>query len=104
MHPGDIVNSVKPPGDSRLVRHYRDWDACPIELRDRLCCPVDEFDAVNGAYVPVVHDDSAVTIEKDAGTRMRARRFQRLAGEVIGCYSLSHLSSPPLVAALSGRT
>src|SRR6266568_5352317 len=98
MHPGDIVNSVKSPGDSGLVRHYRDWDACPIELRDRFCCPVDEFDAVDGAYVPVVYDDSAVTIEKDPGARMRARRYQRLTDGTIGCYSFSHLSSPRLVA------
>ncbi len=71
VYQGDIVDPVQPARNASLVRDQGNRDTCPVEAGDRSRRPVDEFDAINGAHVPVVDDDRAVTIEKDPGPQSR---------------------------------
>ncbi len=66
----DIIDPVHPPGPSRLVRHHGHGNARPVKARDCLSRSVDELNPVDRADVAVIHDDGAIAIEKDAGTRV----------------------------------
>ena len=71
VYQGDVVDPVQATCYTSLVCDHRDGDICVIESGDRFRRPVDEFDAINRADISVVHDDRAVTIEKDPRPQTR---------------------------------
>ena len=72
VYQGDVIDPVQASCHARLVRDHRDRDAGAVESGDRFRGPVDEFDAINRAYIAMVNDNRAVTIEKDPGPRTPA--------------------------------
>ncbi len=62
-----IFDAVHPPRDTGLICDHRDRDPGPVEAPDRFRGSLNEVDAVDGADVSVISDDSAVAIEKDSG-------------------------------------
>jgi len=77
MHQRDVVQTVEAPGDACLVAQHRDRNPGPVESRDRLRGAVDEFNAFDRTHVAVIDNDRAIAIEKDTGSRGRARLPRR---------------------------
>jgi hypothetical protein len=69
MYQADVTLIIESACDARLVRDYSDWDVCLVEATDGVGCARLELDALDMADVVIVLNDSAVTVEQDAGPR-----------------------------------
>src|SRR5271154_5870407 len=93
MYSGDVVESVKSPGDPLLVCHHRDRYASLVEAGDSLGGPFDKLYAFYSSDKPVVDNNCAVAVEKDSRSRISTRRIKRRVSEIgIGRFHLIPLT------------